>query len=219
MPKLKHQWPIHRSRTALVIVDMQKVFCDPEGDLYVPSTKDVTPRISELAEACRSSGVPVIYLRHIVRGDGSDTGRMRDMYPDVDQVLARANPMVEVIDELAPKTGDVVVDKLFYSGFHYTDLDTVLRSKDVDTLIVCGTVTNVCCDTTIRDAVHREYKVIAVSDANAAMPYPDLGFGEVSAEEVQKVALTTFAYEFGEVANTEDVLARLRSSPNGSQTI
>lgn len=212
MPQLQQPWPLRPDRTALVIVDMQKVFCEPQGSLYVPSTEAIVPRIQELAAACRGVDVPVIFLRHIVRGDGSDTGRMRDLYPDVDQVLARNNPQVEIIDELAPQPGDIVVDKLFYSGFHGTDLDTVLRSRDVDTLMVCGTVTNVCCDTTIRDAVHREYKVIAISDASAAMPYPDLGWGAVSAEEVQKVALTTFAYEFGEVTTTEEVMARLRQS-------
>lgn len=210
MPGLTRPWPTPPERTALVIVDMQKVFCEPEGDLYVPSTAAIVPAIRELAATCRRIGIPVVYLRHIVRGDGSDTGRMRDLYPDVDQVLARDNPQVEIIDELAPEAGDIVVDKLFYSGFHGTDLDTVLRSRDVDTLMVCGTVTNVCCDTTIRDAVHREYKVIAVGDANAAMPYPDLGWGEVTAEEVQKVALTTFAYEFGEVVSTKQLLQRLR---------
>lgn len=88
----------------------------------------------------------------------------------------------------------------------------MLRARDIDTLIVCGTVTNVCCDTTIRDAVHREYKVIALSDANAAMDYPDLGWGEVSAADVQRVALTTFAYEFGEVATTKDIIGRLADS-------
>jgi len=209
MPTLRYAWPVITSRTALIVVDMQRVFCEPEAELYVPSTEAITPRIKRLTDVCRNSGIPVVYLRHIVRGDGSDVGRMKDMYPDVDEVLARDNPMVEIIPQLAPLTGDVMVDKPFYSGFHGTDLDTILRSRDIDTLIVCGTVTNVCCDTTIRDAVHREYKVIALSDASAAMPYPDLGFGEVSAEEVHKVALTTFAYEFGEVTTTDNIIARL----------
>lgn len=78
MPKLQQPWPTTRDRTALVIVDMQKVFCDPDGTLYVPSTADIVPAIRELAATCRGMGVPVVYLRHIVRGDGSDTGRMRD---------------------------------------------------------------------------------------------------------------------------------------------
>lgn len=212
MPKLTQPWPIKADRTALIIVDMQRVFCEPDGALYVPSTEAVIEPIKTLAAACREQQMAVIYLRHVLRGDGRDSGRMRDLYPDVDQVLARDNPQIEIIDDLAPQPGDVVVDKLFYSGFHNTDLDTVLRAHDVDTLIVCGTVTNVCCDTTIRDAVHREYKVLVVSDANAAMPYPDLGFGAVSAEEVQRVALTTFAYEFGEVAASSNVLARIAAA-------
>ncbi|MEH0831991.1 isochorismatase family protein [Pectobacterium cacticida] len=76
--------------------------------------------------------------------------------------------------------------------------------------MVCGTVTNVCCETTIRDGVHREYKMIALSDANAAMPYPDMGFGAVTAAEVQRIALTTMAYEFAEVTDTADVMDRIR---------
>lgn len=212
MPKLAQPWPINRHRSALIIVDMQRVFCDPDGALYVPSTEAIIAPIQSLAEACRAQSLPVIYLRHVLRGDGRDSGRMRDLYPDVDRVLGRDNPQIEIIDALAPQPGDVVVDKLFYSGFHNTDLDTILRAHDIDTLIICGTVTNVCCDTTIRDAVHREYKVIVVSDANAAMPYPDLGFGAVSAEEVQKVALTTFAYEFGEVAVSSEVQARIAAA-------
>lgn len=70
-------------------------------------------------------------------------------------------------------------------------------------------MTNVCCETTIRDGVHREYKVIALSDANAAMDYPDLGFGAIRAEEIQRISLSTIAYEFGEVTSTADVIARL----------
>lgn len=202
-------WPLNRSRTAVVVVDMQKVFCEPDGALYVPATAEVIRPIAALLECARAAAVPIVYLRHVVRGDGSDTGRMRDLYPNVDQILARNDPGIEIIDALRPVEGDVVVDKLFYSGFHNTDLDTVLRARDIDTLVICGTVTNVCCDTTIRDAVHREYKVVALSDANAAMHYPDLGWGAVSAAEVQRVALTTFAYEFGEVATTSEVIERL----------
>jgi ureidoacrylate peracid hydrolase len=77
--------------------------------------------------------------------------------------------------------------------------------------VVCGTVTNVCCETTIRDGVHREYKMIALSDANAAMDYPDLGFGAISAEEIQRISLSTIAYEFGEVTTTADIIRRLRA--------
>lgn len=210
--KKKVRWNLDPRRTALIVVDMQRVFCEPDGALYVPSTAAIVDRIRTLGAACRAAGVPVVYLRHVVRGDGSDTGRMRDLYPNVDEILARGTPGIEIIDALAPARGDIVVDKLFYSGFHNTDLDTILRARDVDTIVVCGTVTNVCCETTVRDAAHREYKVVVLDDANAAMPYPDMGYGAVSAEDVQRIALTAMAYEFAEVTNTDDVIERLRTA-------
>ncbi|MEH0875080.1 isochorismatase family cysteine hydrolase [Pectobacterium cacticida] len=206
----KTTWNINVARTALIIVDMQKVFCVEGEGLYVPETVNIIEKISSLSTLMRERNMPVIYLRHVVRGDGSDTGRMQDLYPNVNTLLGRDNPAVEIIDELYPQSGDIVVDKLFYSGFHNTDLDAILRMKDIDTLIVCGTVTNVCCETTIRDGVHREYKMIALSDANAAMPYPDMGFGAVTAAEVQRIALTAMAYEFAEVTDTADVMDRIR---------
>ena len=195
MSKPLVRWDLNPRRTAVIVVDMQKVFCEPDGALYVPNTAKIIQPIQALVDAARGVDVPVIYL-----------------YPNVDEILARSEPNVEVIDVLAPQPGDVVIDKLFYSGFHGTDLDTVLRARDVDTIIICGTVTNVCCETTIRDGVHREYKVIALSDANAAMDYPDLGFGAISAEEIQRISLSTIAYEFGEVTTTADVISRLTAA-------
>lgn len=212
MSKPLVKWDVNPQRTAIVVVDMQKVFCELSGALYVKNTATIIEPIQRLLSVAREQGLTVIYLRHIVRGDGSDTGRMRDLYPNVDDILARGDPDVEVIDALRPAASDIIVDKLFYSGFHNTDLDTILRARDVDTVVVCGTVTNVCCETTIRDGVHREYKMIALSDANAAMDYPDLGFGAISAEEIQRISLSTIAYEFGEVTTTADIIQRLRGA-------
>ncbi|CQR55049.1 Peroxyureidoacrylate/ureidoacrylate amidohydrolase RutB [compost metagenome] len=209
--KAKMKWDIQPERTAVIVVDMQNVFCKPEGALYVPRTEGIIGNIKELTGAARAAGMPVVYLRHIVRGDGSDTGRMLDMYPNVNEILKRGTPGVEIIDELAPEPQDIIVDKLFYSGFHDTDLDTILRVHDINTIIICGTVTNVCCETTVRDGAHREYKVIFLSDANAAMDYPDMGWGGISAEEIQRVTLTVVAYEFGQVSLTEDIIQEIQS--------
>jgi nicotinamidase-related amidase len=212
MKKIPISFPIVARRTAVVVVDMQELFCDPQGAVYVPDTANIIQPISDCIAAARKAGLPVIFLRHIVRGDGSDTGRMRDLYPTVDAMLARGTPGVEIIEALAPVRGDIVVDKLGFSGFHNTDLDTILRSRDIDTIIVCGTVTNVCCETTVRDAAHREYKVIVLADACAAMAYPDMGWGTLTAAEIQKVSLTTIAMEFGEVSTTADVVQRMAAA-------
>ena len=81
MSKPLVQWSISPRRTAVIVVDMQKVFCEPTGALYVKNTADIVQPIQRLLEAARAGGLMVVYLRHIVRGDGSDTGRMRDLYP------------------------------------------------------------------------------------------------------------------------------------------
>jgi nicotinamidase-related amidase len=203
------RWTINTKRTAIIVVDMQGVFCDPDGAVYIPDAPKVVGPIQRILNAGRAADIPIIYLRHVVRGDGSDTGRMRDLYPGVDAILDRSLPSVQIIDALRPLPGDIVVDKLFFSGFHNTDLDTILRARDVDTIVICGTVTNVCCESTVRDAAHREYKVIMVADACAAQPYPDMGWGALTAEEVQRGTLTVMAHEFGEVTNTQDLIDRL----------
>ena len=95
MSKPLVRWDLNPRRAAVIVVDMQKVFCEPDGALYVPNTANIIQPIQALVDAARGVDVPVIYLRHIVRGDGSDTGRMRDLYPKVDETLARSEPNVE----------------------------------------------------------------------------------------------------------------------------
>jgi ureidoacrylate peracid hydrolase len=209
MGQVPVRWAINLKRTAIVVVDMQGVFCDPTGAVYIPDTAKIVDPILRINDAARKAGVPVIYLRHVVRGDGSDTGRMRDLYPGVDEILDRNIESVQIIEPLKPHKGDIVVDKPFFNGFHNSDLDTVLRSHDIDTIIITGTVTNVCVDSTVRDAAHREYKVIVVSDACAAQPYPDMGWGALTSDIVQRVTLTIMAHEFGEVTDTQDIVKRL----------
>lgn len=209
MGQVPVRWTINTKRTAIIVVDMQGVFCDPNGAVYIPDAPKVVEPILKIMDAGRKAAIPIIYLRHVVRGDGSDTGRMRDIYPGVDAILDRSLDSVQIIEPLKPRPGDIVVDKLFFSGFHNTDLDSILRAHDIDTIVITGTVTNVCCESTVRDAVHREYKVIVVSDACAAQPYPDMGWGALTAEEVQRVTLTVMAHEFGEVTTTQDLIGRL----------
>ncbi|WP_203557272.1 isochorismatase family cysteine hydrolase [Bacillus sp. B15-48] len=209
--KQKVKYPIDLKRTALVIVDMQNLFCEPDGSLYVESTQDIMENVKNVTDAAHRAGMPVIYLSHIVRGDGSDTGRFKDMYPKADEQFKAGTYDVEITDQLTVEPSDIKISKLFYSGFHNTDLDAILRLRDIDTIIICGTVTNVCCETTVRDAVHREYKVIFLSDGNAAMDYPDMGWGEITAEEIQKVTLTVLSYEFCQVSTTEEVVKEINA--------
>jgi len=209
-PKEPLRYPVTAGSTAVICVDMQNIFCDPRDPVneMVPS---IIPNVQALLAAAREAGLPVIYLRHVVRGDGSDTGRMKDISPQVDERLKAGTWNVEIIPELTPEPGDIVVDKPFFGGFTGTDLDTILRGKGIDTVIICGTRTNICCETTARQATEREYKVIFASDANAASGKPDMGWGEVSAEENHRMALTILACNFARVASTAEILAEIRA--------
>src|SRR5690606_37509968 len=120
---------------------------------------------------------------------------------------------VAIYEGLKLHPGELLVAKPRYSAFYGTDLEAILRSKGIDTLIISGNVTNACCGSTARDAFSRDYKVIFLSDGNAAGHIPDLGFGPVSAEEVQRVTLTLMALNFAQVASIDQVIAEIEHVP------
>ena len=100
----------------------------------------------------------------------------------------------EIVDELKPESGDIVVKKSRYSGFHATRLETVLRSLHAETLVMCGVTTHFCVECTARDAHMRDYRVFVASDAT----------DEVN-EVWKRTALASFAYGFGWVVEVDDI--------------
>ena len=105
---------------------------------------------------------------------------------------------IEVIDELAPKPEDLVIDKLGYGAFHGTKLDDILRQRGIESLIVTGTVTQICVEETAREAFHYGYKTTLVSDAVSSY-LPDL----------HAATLKNFSLKFGWVSTTNEVLQAL----------
>ncbi len=118
-------------------------------------------------------------------------------YDDAPEPLACA----EVIDELAPAPGDPVIDKYGYGGFHGTDLDARLRALGVRSLVVTGTVTQICVEETAREAFHRGYATTVVADAVSSFA-PDL----------HAATLRNFAMKFGWVVDADEVIAALPPS-------
>ena len=172
-------------------------------------------RLNRLLDVCRARQIPVIYIHHVIRGGDIDAGRLADHHEAIrnNKAISAGTPNVEIYEGLKPQPGDLVVAKPRYSAFYGTDLEAILRSKGIDTLIISGTVTNVCCESTTRDAFSRDYKVIFLSDGNAAGDLPDMGFGPVSAEEIQKVVLTVLAMCFAQVSSIDQVIAEIEQLP------
>ena len=203
--------------TAFIVVDMTNDFLEPGVPQECAAGRDIIAGLAELAAACRRVGILVIYTSHVHRADGSDMGRMADAFKHlVDEerkpvTLIEGTRGVEVVNELAPEPGEIVIRKSRYSAFFNTDLDTVLRHRDIKTVIIGGVATNVCCESTARDAMFRDYQVIFLSDGNATMDIPDFGWGSVTHEEIQRVVLSTIAAGFGEVAPVREVTERVRA--------
>jgi len=194
---------------ALLVVDMQNDFVRAGAPLEVPDARATIPAQQRLLERFRTQGLPVVYTRFLSYEDDNllwlwspqchpDSracwpGHLRS-YDDADGLLDCA----AVIDELAPAPNDLVVDKYGYGAFHGTDLDDLLRAKDVGSLVVTGTVTQICVEESAREAFHHGYRTTVVADA-VSSHVPDL----------HAATLKNFALKFGWVADTDTVLTWL----------
>ena len=149
-------------RTALVVVDMQNDFCRPEGKLFVPDAPATVPAIRRLLELAREHHMPVFFTQDWHHAGDPEFAIWGE------HVLADTWG-AQIIDELAPRPTERVIRKPRYDGFYGTTLDHDLRLAGADTLIVCGTVANICVLHTTASAALRWYKVILPVDAVSAL--------------------------------------------------
>jgi ureidoacrylate peracid hydrolase len=206
---------IERAKTAFLVVDMQNVFVD--GPLSPANGLAVLDRINELARVCRQSGIQLIYTAHVVRQDGSDVGIMGEIIPPVRAgAIDDGSESANLHAGIELMAGDIFLKKPRFGAFQGTELELILRGRGVDTLILGGIATNVCCETTAREANVRDFKVIFLSDGTATFPLPDLGLGAVSAEEIQRSTCTTLAFAFAEVTSVADVITRVAGANTGA---
>lgn len=186
---------IDPSRTALVVIDMVSFFVDDE-----PYAMGVVPNVNALAGALRAAGGTVAWVvpsEHTVVSDeffGPEVARRYRSSGGRGQPAGRVAPAMGVADH------DLVVEKSSPSAFFpgRCDLDTRLRSIGVDTVLVAGTVANVCCESSVRDASTLGYRVVMVADANAA-----------PTDAALNATLTTVYRSFGDVRPTPELLALL----------
>jgi len=202
---------IDPAHTAILLIDMQKdlvydgFLCDQAGrDLT--ATRSVIPTMQRLLAAARGSGAVVCHVGFWTLPDhGSDSGpwlaqRRRSTYSS--DVLCMANSEgAAFIDELAPAAGELVIHKHRYSAFKGTDLDQVLRARGVRTVVTTGVSTNVCVESTLRDAFETGYYVCIPSDATASW---DMSLHEAT--------LQTVTHRFGLVTTTDEIEAIWRGA-------
>jgi len=204
--------------SAVVIVDMQNAFVSKGGmfDLAGKDISGVAPVVEankRLVAAARTASMKVIYLQMTYEADLSNAGSptspnyhkeialdmMRTRPELAGKLLIRDSWDWQIIDELTPEPGDIVVEKNRYSGFWGTPLDNILRSNNIRHLLFTGVATNVCVESTARDAFFNEYWPVLVTDAmNHAGP-----------EFVRDATEWNFEHVFGWLTNTGNVMQAL----------
>jgi nicotinamidase-related amidase len=183
IPAEPYEFAFDPAHVALVIIDMQRDFVYPGGFGAALGNdtslllKAVAPT-KKVLEAARKAGIPVIHTREGHRPDLSDLwpskkarGRLKTTIGDVGpmgRILVRGEPGDDIIDELKPLAGEPIVDKPGKGAFYATDFGEILRSRDIRQLIVCGVTTEVCVNTTVREANDRGYDCLVLEDCVAS---------------------------------------------------
>ena len=197
---------LDRARCALVVIDMQNTFCDSGSPAEVPASREIVGPINGLTEQLRGLGVPVIWVLHA----NTHRGLMSDWEVFFNNVVSdevRERTMASLLPgrqqvwaELETAPEDITIIKNRYSALiaGASSLERVLRNLGVDTVLIAGTKTNVCCESTARDAMMLDFNVVMVEDCCAAL----------SADE-HRSALETVIQQFGDVMTSSEVMERL----------
>jgi len=190
---------IDLARAALVIIDMQRDFLEPGGfgaalGNDVSRLKVAVEPCRNVLAACRRYGILVIHTREGHRPDLTDAPPHKVERGDpalrigapgpMGRILVRGEPGHDIIAELHPAAGEPVIDKPGKGAFYQTDLDLMLRNRGIDTLLVCGVTTEVCVNTTVREANDRGYRCIVLSDCCASYfpEFHDMGLRMIKAQ-------------------------------------
>ena len=207
------------AQAGLVIIDMQRDFLEPGGfgaalGNDVSLLRRTIAPTQRLLEAARVASLTVIHTREGHRPDLADLppakkarGRLLNGIGDpgpMGRILVRGEPGHDIIPELYPVPGEPVVDKPGKGAFHATDLETMLKNRGITQLVVCGVTTEVCVNTTVREANDRGYECVVVEDCVGSY-FP----------EFQEMGLRMIKAQggiFGWVASSEAVIAALPTS-------
>lgn len=208
---------MNRARSALLVIDMQRDFLDPQGyaahaGLDVDALRRALPAACALVAAARRHGLLVVHTREGHVPDLADcppaklersraAGATIGSAGPLGRLLVRGEFGHDFVDALRPLPGEVVIDKPGYGAFHLTDLDQHLRARGIGDLVLCGVTTEVCVHSTLREAVDRGYRCIVAADA-CGSAHPDLHAAALRMIEVEGGI-------FGRVADSATLIAEL----------
>ncbi|HEY7141001.1 MAG TPA: cysteine hydrolase family protein [Methylomirabilota bacterium] len=163
-------------KTALLVIDAQQEYFAPIGKVVLPDAPHAVERIADLLTWARGAGVPVVHVVHESRRPNPTT-------------FVPGSPALEIHPAARPAPGEPVVTKHLPGSFTNTGLEEHLRRHGIEQVIVSGFMTQMCCDTTAREAAHRGFKVLMAADAMAAMPVKGPDGVVIPADQVHRTHL------------------------------
>ena len=199
-------------RTALVVVDMQRGFLDIGEAMEVPPAREIVPAIQSLLRVFRAQRLPVVFTEFVYSQSvpvliGSLHPEHKPAPPGAPRGFGlpsssclEGTASAETVPDLAPRPGEIVVRKRGYDAFAGTVLDGALRARNVTSLVVTGTMTDICVLATVIAALHREYRVTVVEDGVATL-WP----------EIQRAALDIIGRAYGRVVTAKEVADQISS--------
>jgi len=187
-PFNQHAMTLEPARSALLVIDMQEFFLDPASPSFTCGGLAILPNVRRLIDSFRLAGRPVIYTRHVHHPDHIDSGIMGWWWKGM---CVEGTPESEVHHEIRPLPSEKVVIKHRYSAFYNTDLETILRVQGIEQLVITGVMSNMCCESTARDAYFRDYRVFFMADATGSIT-----------EEMQLATLLNVGFGFAYVTTT-----------------
>ncbi len=195
-PFNQHRMQLNKEKSALLVIDMQRFFLEPDSSTFTCGGLAILPTLKRLIAVFREAGRPVIFIRHVHHPDRLDAGIMGWWW---EGMCLEGSPESEVHHDIAPLPKEKVILKHRYSAFYNTDLETILRCLKIEDLVVSGIMTNMCCESTVRDAYYRDYKVFFLAD----------GTGSIN-EEMHLASLLNLAFGFAFVTTANRIIQELQ---------
>jgi nicotinamidase-related amidase len=196
---------VNPRKLALVNVDLQNVFVEGTP-VSAPDGPAVVARVNKLAATCRKAGVLVIHTAHVTRPDGSNVGVMGEIIPPTREgMIAKGSFLAAFHKDLRIEPDDIVLDKPRFGAFHGTDLELILRGRGIDSVIITGIATNVCAETTAREAAVRDFRVFFLSDGTSTADIDG-----VPRDVLQKATLAVLRTAFAQVLTVDEMIDKIQ---------
>ncbi len=189
--------PFDIKQAALLVIDMQNFFVHPDGNAYLSGSRHIRKRIRRLIDLFHSHDRPVIFTRHEHEPDNSDTGLM-DLWWKGNHIY-KNTWAAEITDKLPRRKDDMIISKNRYSAFYNTDLKEILKEQSVDHVLITGVMTNLCCETTARDAFMHDIKVFFCIDGTTTI-----------SEEMHLATIGNLAFGFAWIVTAADIVDQFK---------